>query len=462
MDKQQIVVGLDIGTTKIACLIGVKDEDNPDKVRIIGHGKVKSVGVEHGVVRNILKASQTIKYAVSLAAEQAQCSVTEVYVGIAGQHIKTKKNRGQVSIPSDQDYILEKDVDRMIAEQHNLLLDEGDEIIHIFPQAYYVDTVPLNDRDPVGVSAKQLSADFHIVTGNKTNIKNILQSVKLANLTVKGIVLEPIASSMAVLTEEDLEAGVALVDIGGGTTDIAIFANGVINHTHVVPVAGKTITDDIQKGFSVLPDTAERLKVQFGSCMPEALDDVVIAFPGYHGQPKREIEIRTLASIIKARTKDILNFVNLEIMQTGLQKQLVGGIVLTGGGSKLKDIVNYTSYITGINTRIGTPDEHISNTDDKKGQGIGDPIYATGIGLVLYGIGKLDEEPQPQPEEPQPQPEEPQPQPETIDPGILDGESEPAPEPAPAPEPSKPKKKTFFKALQEYFDRFLEKGDEEL
>lgn len=392
MDKQQIVVGLDIGTTKIACLIGVKDENKPGKIKIIGHGKVASVGVVHGVVKNILQTAETIKHAVTLAAEEAKCSVTEVYVGIAGQHIKNMKNRGMVGIPAGQEYITEADIKRLIEEQRNVLLDPGDEIIHIFPQTFLVDNDELKNVDPIGVSGKQLAADFHIVTGNQSNIKNIIQSVKLAGLAVKDIVLEPIASSMAVLTHEDIEAGVALVDIGGGTTDLAIFANGVICHTHVIPVAGQTITDDIQKGCTVLRDTAEKLKVQFGSCMPESLNNDVVSFPGYHGMPPREIAVRTLAGIIKARTEDIIDLVNYEIIQSRMEKQLVGGIVLTGGGSKLKDIVNYTSYKTGINARIGTPDEHLSSFGDKKGEGISDPIYATGIGLVLYGFEKLKEE----------------------------------------------------------------------
>ncbi|MBR5028634.1 MAG: cell division protein FtsA, partial [Bacteroidales bacterium] len=330
MDKQQIVVGLDIGTTKIACLIGVKDENKPGKIKIIGHGKVASVGVVHGMVKSIPKASDSIKHAVALAAEEAKCSVTEVFVGIAGQHIKTKKNRGQVSIPEGQDFIMESDVNRLIEDQTHVMLAPGDKIIHIFPQAFFVDEEEVENHDPLGYSGNQLAADFNIVTGNETNIKNILLSVKLAGLTVKGIVLEPIASSMAVLTRDDLEAGVALVDIGGGTTDIAIFDNGVINHTHVIPVAGKTITEDIKNGCSVLSETAERLKVQFGSCMPESVDDAVVTFPGYRGNPEREIELRTLANIIKHRTSDIIDLVNLEIVQTGLQKHLVAGIVLTG------------------------------------------------------------------------------------------------------------------------------------
>lgn len=477
MDKQQIVVGLDIGTTKIACLIGVRDENNPEKIKIIGHGKVASVGVVHGVVKNIVDAAKSIKYAVEQAAREAGCTVEEVYVGIAGQHITSMKNLGKVSIPTDQEYITEDDIKRLIEEQNNILVPPGHQIIHIFPQTYYVDNEELRDVDPIGVPGKQLSAQFHIVIGNETNIKNIIKSAEHAGLKVKGIVLEPIASAKAVLTNTDLEAGVALVDIGGGTTDMAIFTEGVIRHTHVIPLAGQSITDDIQKGCIVLRDTAEKLKVKFGSCMPEAVKDDIVAFPGYHGTQKQEIKIKTLASIIRARTSDIMDQVCCELDQNGLAKQLVAGIVLTGGGAKLKDIVNYTSYKTRIHTRIGTPNIHLSSfvsEKDEKGdpstKTISDPIYATAVGLVLYGLEKEEAmcaETAPE-ETPQPAEED------TINPDILDNvdeqpQTEPEPTPTPTPEPAttketKPKNplwKTFGKKLDIFLGNMLEGRDVE-
>lgn len=389
MDKQ-IVVGLDIGTTKIACIIGERDTENHGKIKIIGHGKVASVGVVHGEVRNLIDATKSIKQAVAMAAQSAKCSVKDVYVGIAGQHIQSQKNRGVISISQQQHYIMEEDVKRLINDQYNIPLDPGVEIIHIFPQTFFVDNEELKDVDPVGYAGVRLEADFHIVTGKSNNIRNIIISVQSAGLNVKGIVLEPIASGLAVLTEEDRNAGVALVDIGGGTTDMAIFTEGVIRHTHVIPLAGKTITEDIQKGCAVMPEIAEKLKVQFGSCMPECVPDDVVSFPGIHGQSPRQVEMKTLASIIKARTSDIIDLVHCEIEDSDTRSQLLGGIVLTGGGSKLQDIVNYTSYKTGISTRIGTPDEHVSGLADNKVTDITDPVYATGIGLVLYGF--LEEE----------------------------------------------------------------------
>lgn len=434
MDKQ-IIVGLDIGTTKIACLIGVRDEENKGKIKIIGHGKVASVGVEHGEVKNIINATESIKQAVAMAAEEANCSVEDVYVGIAGQHIQSQKNRGVVSISPQQPFIEEKDVKRLIEEQYNIPLDPGVEIIHIFPQTYFVNNEELHDIDPIGCSGVRLAADFHIVTGKTNNIKNIIASVQRAGLNVKGIVLEPIASGMAVLTQQDRDAGVALVDIGGGTTDVAIFTDGVIRHTHVIPLAGKSITEDIKKGCTVLPDTAEKLKVQFGSCMPECVDDAVVSFPGIRGASPRLVEVKTLANIIKARTSDIIDLVHCEIVESDTEKQLVAGIVLTGGGAKLKDIVNYTSYKTGISTRIGTPDEHITGTAENKSADISDPIYATGIGLVLYGFEEIDKEQEELKKDKQPEPEPTKP---PIGPDILD--DDPA-EPPAQPQPDEGNKK---------------------
>jgi len=454
MDKQ-IVVGLDIGTTKIACLIGERDEENKGKIKIIGHGKVASVGVVHGEVKNIIDATKSIEKAVAMAAEEAKCPVNDVYVGIAGQHIQSQKNRGMISIPSGQEFIEEADINRLISEQNNIPLDPGVEIIHIFPQRYFVDNEELKDVSPIGVSGVRLAADFHIVTGKSDCIRNIISCVRRAGLNVKGIVLEPIASGLAVLTQEDRDAGVTLVDIGGGTTDVAIFTEGVIRHTHVIPFAGKNITEDIRKGCTVLPDTAEKLKVQFGSCMPECVPDEVVSFPGVKGQAPRHVDVRFLANVIKARTSEIIDFVYNEIVESQTEKQLVGGIVLTGGGAKLKDIVNFTAYKTGISTRIGTPNEHVSGVAEGKSVDISDPIYATGIGLVLYGFKDIDLEQEEMKPEPEPEPE-PEPDPKPINPDILDEEPEPEPE-KPPQKPEKPKKprKSWLKSIEDYLGNFL-------
>ena len=384
-----IIVGLDIGTTKIACFIGKRAEN--DKVKIIGFGKTPSKGVERGVVKNIKDTARSIQKAVEMASEQAGVPVSEVYVGIAGQHIKSSQNMGTVIIPPEHKFIEQEDLDRLIEEQHNIMLNPGEDIIHIFPQNYVVDGEELSpDVEPVGVAGKQLKSTFHIVTGNTMNLLNIHDSVERAGLTTKGVVLEPIASAYAVLDDTDRNAGVALVDIGGGTTDIAIFNESVIRHTTVLPLAGNAITTDIKEGCKILREQAETLKTRFGSCLPQNVsENDIISIPGLRTQPPREISMRTLAGIIKARTETILEQVDYEIKKSHLEKHIFAGIVLTGGGAQLRHIKELTEYITGIDTRIGLPDEHLDKDSDPE---IINPMYATGIGLVLYGFHELDEQ----------------------------------------------------------------------
>lgn len=386
-NQNDIIVGLDIGTTKIACFIGRRTEG--DKIRIVGFGKTDSKGVERGVVKNIKDTSKSIVRAVQAASEQAGIEVTEVYVGIAGQHIKSQQNMGTVVIPPEQRLIKQEDVDRLIEEQHNMLLNPGEDIIHIFPQNFVVDGEELSpDVNPVGVSGKQLKSNFHIVTGNTVNLRNIHDSVERAGLRIKGVVLEPIASAYAVLDDDDREAGVALVDIGGGTTDIAIFKEGIIRHTTVLPLAGNAITNDIKDGCKIMRPQAETLKTRFGSCLPQNVsENDIISIPGLHTQPAREISMRTLAGIIKARTEIIIEQVDFEIEKSQLKKDIFAGIVLTGGGAQLRHLKELTEYKTGIDTRVGLPDAHLDKNTDPE---IINTMYATGIGLVLHGFYELD------------------------------------------------------------------------
>lgn len=382
-----IIVGLDIGTTKIACFIGRRTEN--DKIKIIGFGKTDSKGVERGVVKNIKDTSKSIAKAVQTASEQAGIEVTEVYVGIAGQHIKSQQNMGTVVIPPEQRLIKQEDVDRLIEEQHNMLLNPGEDIIHIFPQNFVVDGEELSPEvNPVGVSGKQLKSNFHIVTGNTVNLRNIHDSVERAGLRIKGVVLEPIASAYAVLDDDDREAGVALVDIGGGTTDIAIFKEGIIRHTTVLPLAGNVITNDIKDGCKIMRPQAETLKTRFGSCLPQNVsENDIISIPGLHTQPAREISMKTLAGIINARTATIIEQVEFEIKKSHLEKDIFAGIVLTGGGAQLRHLKELTEFMTGIDTRVGLPDAHLDKNNDPE---IVNTMYATGIGLVLHGFYELD------------------------------------------------------------------------
>ena len=387
-NEKDIIAGLDIGTTKIACFIGQRGEN--DKIKIIGFGKAESKGVERGVVKNIKETAVSITKAVDAASEQAGITVREVYVGIAGQHIKSIQNMGTVMIPENHKLIEQEDLDRLIDDQHNIMLNPGEDIIHVFPQNYVVDGEELSlEGSPVGVAGKQLKANFHIVTGNTMNLVSIHDSVKRAGLTIKGVVLEPVASSYAVLDDNDMNAGVALVDIGGGTTDIAIFHDGIIRHTTVLPLAGNAITKDIKESCKILLSQAETLKTRFGSCIPQNVsENDIISIPGLRTQPPREISMYTLSTIIKARTETIIEQVDYEIKKSHLEKHLIAGIVLTGGGAQLRHIKELTEYTTGIDTRIGLPDEHLDKDTDPE---IINTMYSTGIGLVLYGFMELDE-----------------------------------------------------------------------
>jgi cell division protein FtsA len=388
--SSKYIVGLDIGTTKIACFIGLRAENG--KIQIKGFGKTESVGVEHGIVRNIYDKANSIRRAVSDASEMANYDVEEVYVGIAGQHIKSRPNQGSVMIAEDQRLIEKADVDRLIEEQNRIMLDPGEEIIHVFPQNYIVDNDKLeNDIDPVGVAGKCLMANFHIVTGNTNNVRNIRDAVAEAGLRIKGVVLEPIASSYAVLDDGDKAAGVALVDIGGGTTDIAIFHEGIIRHTSVLPLAGNVITNDIHNNCMILKHQAESLKIKFGSCLPTSVSqDDIIAIPGIRNQAPREISVKTLAVIINARMRQLLEQVLYEIQKSGFERQLIAGVVLTGGGANLTHIKEFSELITGIDSRVGVSTENLDKDDNFPYENLSNPMYATGVGLVIYGI--LEEE----------------------------------------------------------------------
>ena len=389
--ENEIIVGLDIGTTKIAGFVGMRVESG--KVKIMGFGKTDSKGVEHGVVKNVSDTAESIRRAVKEASDQADVDIDEVWVGIAGQHIKSRPTQGSIMIPADHRLIEQEDVDRLINDQYNSLLPPGEEIIHIFPQEYIVDREPLSrDVSPVGVAGKNLVANFHMVTANVQNLQFIKYAVQDAGLHIKGVVLEPVASAKAVLDDADCDAGVAMVDIGGGTTDVAIFYDGIIRHTSSLPLAGNAITNDIREGCNILKRQAESLKIKFGSCLVQAVsENDVVAIPGIRSQAPREIYVKTLAGIINARTRMILEQVDYEVQVSKYKKNLIAGIALTGGGAQLKNIKELCELITATDTRIGIPNEHLDPTSVAFDE-LAHPMYATGIGLVLYGIEKSEQE----------------------------------------------------------------------
>ncbi len=380
MSNQELVVGLDIGTTKICAIVGRKNDFG--KIEVLGMGKTESLGVMRGVVANIEKTVQAIKMAVTEASNKSGVDIRDVYVGIAGQHIKSLQHRGIFTREKLDEEISQDDINRLIDDMYKLVLPPGDKIIHVLPQEYIVDNEQ-GIKDPIGMSGVRLEANFHIITGQVTAAHNIYKCVQKAELGVADLVLEPLASSEAVLSEEEKEAGVALVDIGGGTTDIAIFQDGIIRHTAVIPFGGNVITDDIKEGCTVMRNQAELLKVKFGSALAaETQDNEIVSIPGLRGREPKEISIRNLAHIIQARVEEIMEHVYYEIKSSGYEKKLIGGIVMTGGGSQLKHMVQLVEYITGMDARIGYPTEHLASGMVEE---VKNPMYATGIGLILKG-----------------------------------------------------------------------------
>jgi len=384
MKHSNIAVGLDIGTTKIVAMVGEKNEFG--KVEILGIGKSKSLGVHRGVVNNITQTIQSIQQAVEEAKLVSGQEINEVVVGIAGQHIRSLQHSDYITRSNPQDVICQEDVERLIQQVYKLVMLPGEEIIHVLPQEFKVDG-QAEIKEPIGMYGGRLEANFHVVVGQVSSIKNIGRCVKSAGLTMGNITLEPLASSEAVLSQEEKEAGVALIDIGGGTTDLAIFKDGIIRHTAVIPFGGNVITDDIKEGCSIIEKQAELLKVKFGSAWPgENRDSEIVAIPGLRGRDPKEISLKTLSKIINARVVEIMEQVFLEIKNYGhdeQKKKLIGGVVLTGGGSQLKHLKQLVEYITGMDTRIGYPSEHLAGDTQKSNTS---PILATAVGLLINAL----------------------------------------------------------------------------
>ncbi len=387
MKSSELIVGLDIGTTKIAAIVGRKNEHG--KIEILGHGRTESIGVKRGVVSNIENTVNSIKKAVEEASQKAGVNIKYVNVGIAGQHIKSLQHRGGIIRENYDNEISKSDVETLLNNMYNLNMSPGEEIIDVIPQEYIVDD-EVGIKQPVGMLGNSLEANFHIIIGQTTAAKNIFKCVTKADLEVVDLILEPIASAEAVLSEEEKEAGVVLVDIGGGTTDIAIFQDGIIRHTAVIPFGGDVITEDVKEGCTIIRKHAEELKVKFGSSLAsENRDDEIVAIPGLRGRPPKEISLKNLASIIQARMEEIIEHVYFEIKNSGYEKKLIAGIVLTGGGALLKHLTQLTEFITGMDTRIGYPNEHLADTVSEE---LASPMYATGIGLVIEGMKRFEVE----------------------------------------------------------------------
>jgi cell division protein FtsA len=384
--ESDIVVALDIGTTKVCAIAGRRNAYG--KIEILGVGKVQSEGVLRGVVSNIDKTVKAIQEAVDMAEKSINYEIRVVHVGIAGQHIKSLHNRGILTREDAQSEIAREEVEKVIRDMHRIALAPGDKILHVIPQEFTVDE-EAGIIDPVGMSGARLEGNFHIITGKLSAANNILRSVEKAGLQVADMTLEPIASASSVLSEKEKTAGVALVDIGGGTTDITIFQEGIIRHTAVIPFGGHIITKDIKEGCTVMEEQAEKLKVKFGSALAdEIIDNRIITISGINGRESKEISERNLARIIQARMEEILDYVVWEIRRTGYERKLIAGLVLTGGGSLLRHLDLLSEYHTGLSTRIGKPVEYLASGFDTE---VENPIYATAVGLMIQGIAREEE-----------------------------------------------------------------------
>ena len=384
MSEGKIIVGLDIGTTKVACIVGQKAENG--KIEILGYGKTISTGVRRGVVTNIFDTVEAIKTAVKQASDQSGVEINRVSVGIAGQHIKSLQHRGVLMRDNHETEITEAELERLRNDTFKINMTPGEEIIDVIRQDTYVDGELAGN--PVGMLGSKIEANFHVIIGQTSAAKNIVKCIQSAGLEMDYMILEPIASAQAVLDEEEKDAGVVLVDIGGGTTDIAIFKDKKIQHTAVIPFGGNIITEDICTGCSIIKHYAEEVKVKFGSALAsENRDDEVVSIPGIRGREPKEISFKNLAHIIQARLEEIFELVNYEIQKAKSENQLIAGIVLTGGGALMKHIQQLAEFKTGLEVRIGYPNEHLNKNTMKE---MSSPMYSTGIGIVIETIARME------------------------------------------------------------------------
>lgn len=377
INNNPIVVAIDIGTTKICAVAGRRNFFG--KLEILAVGKVESEGVLRGVVSNIEKTVRSISDAVRIVEQKLKKTVKVVHVGIAGQHIKSLQHKGSRLRDNGDVEISKNDIQQLIHDMYKLVLPPGDKILHVFPQEYTID----NEQgiiDPVGMSGVRLEANFHIITGQIAASHNISRCIEKVGLKLSEMTLEPIASAASVLSDEEKEAGIALIDIGGGTTDITIYYEGIIRHTAVIPFGGNAVTKDIKEGCNVMQNQAEKLKMKFGCALAdEVYDDKIITIPGLKGRENKEISQKNLALIIQARLEEIFDYVMWDIQRSGYERKLTGGLVLTGGGALLNGIEKLASLHCGFETRIGLPIEHLAHGYHEN---VSSPIYATAIGLL--------------------------------------------------------------------------------
>ncbi|MFP4555933.1 MAG: cell division protein FtsA [Bacteroidales bacterium] len=383
--QDQYVAAIDLGTTKIVTIIGKKNPQG--KLEIVAYSKAPSTGVKRGVVLNIEDTVNSIQRTVEAVQLQSGIIFNDVYVGIAGQHIRSVRNRGYINRTSSDEVICIEDVQKLIDDMYKIPTEIGEDILHVLPQNFIVDN-EAGIKNPVGMSGKRVEANFHIVIGQTASAKNIEKCVNRVDLVLNDLILQPLASAEAVLTEDEKEAGVVLVDIGGGTTDVAVFFDGIVRHTAVIPFGGNVITNDIKEGCSILQRQAEQLKVQFGSALGDiAPEDKIVTIPGISGREPKEISFKSLAHIIQSRMEEIIDYVTFEVENSGYADKLSAGIVLTGGGALLRHLSQLVKFKTGYDVRIGYPNEYLSADSSEE---INTPMHSTAIGLVLKGFEQVE------------------------------------------------------------------------
>ncbi|MFA6233063.1 MAG: cell division protein FtsA [Bacteroidota bacterium] len=378
-----IVVGLDIGTTKVCAMIAAKDADG--RINILGIGKAENEGMARGTVTHIDKTVRAVQQAVADAERQSGIKVRAVNVGIAGDHIQSFQSRGVIAISNPENEITRKDVDRLLQDTKRVALPSDRRIIHVIPQEFIVDGQD-GIYDPVGMAGVRMEANVHIITGGITAVQNIYKCVERAGLEVNDLVLEPLASANAVIEDEEKEVGIVLVDIGGGTTDIAIFEERTIRHSAVLAIAGKKVTEDIRKGLGILNEQAERLKRDHGyAYLPEIVDDAPILLPRLGSRDEMQISRSLLCQIIQPRMEEILEIVALEIKRSGYSKHLHSGVILTGGGSLIKGTAPLAREVLGMPVKIGIPSGFAGGFVAE----VENPMYSTCTGLVLHGMKSI-------------------------------------------------------------------------
>jgi cell division protein FtsA len=385
-NKQPIIVGLDLGTTKTVAIAAQRNASG--KLEILGYGETESVGIINGVVQNLEQCMNSINLAIKKCVNSnPELNIKDVYIGISGQHIKNLKTRGERTKRGEGTEISKKDIDMLISDQYKTFIPDSDQIIDVIPHSYVVDNT-LHVEDPVGTFGSRISANFNIITSDRNAIRNIKRSVEKAGLNIKNIILQPLASAAAVTSAEDREEGVVVVDIGGGTTDVAVFCDGVLRHTAVIPCGGVNVTNDIRNGLGVLRSQAELLKIQYGNAIATGIDPKkCITVAGLRGLPNKEISLKMLAIIIEEAMQEIIDYIVYHLQQLNLSKPLNGGIILTGGGALLRNISQLTKDITGMNVRIGNAEEHIVGN---YAEILIKPSYATCIGLILKGYAEYE------------------------------------------------------------------------